>query len=438
MSGQKLHRPRPGYWSWAMVATLVLAACPSWSLAAAVMEGRIPDSWTAAGVRQVWQAVIPVRHVDKIRAWHLVDAYLFAIGSDGVVRAFAADTGTRLWTQPMAEPLASLFPPTFYQDGDVRAMVFTVRDRAIFIDPVTGSQLRRPHRLDSGETELRPVGPVHLWAGPIGPVVATGDYVFQAAPRKRIRQYSISRDVQTYQVGIDANIVLPPLCIPDKALLVLADYNGTVAATDISTRETVFAAEVNARPLGWLAADEHALYVVTSGPRLHVLDLSHGHERLEGYSRGFLLPALPVEGPVVTKESIYVALEGNKLQRVGKELKWPNWTATGVRRLLAEWPGRVALLAEDGKIRFVRPETGETLTAIEPPIPGLDGLSNPLNDAIFLTSARGEARCLRPVDVPPLKEADFRPVTVRPASAPAGETRVVADTQAKPETTEEE
>lgn len=332
----------------------------------------------------------------------------------------------------MAEPLSNLFPPTVYQDGDLRAMVFTIRDRAVFLDPATGSQFRRPHRLDNGDTELRPVGPVHLWAGPISPVVANGDHVFQAAPRKRIRRYSISRDIQNYQVGIDADIVLPPLCIPEKDLLVLADYNGTVAATEIDTRRTVFTAELNARPLGWVAADEQALYVVTSGPRLHVLDLADGHERLEGYSRGFLLPAVPVEGPIVTSESVYVALEGDKLQRVGKELRWPNWTATGVRRFLAEWPGRVALLAENGSIRFVRPETGETLTTVEPPVPGLDGLSNPLNDAIFLTSARGEVRCLRPANAAPLKEADFRPVTTRPAGLPADKTAVVAAPDAAP------
>lgn len=435
MSGQKHHQP--GCWSLAAVAVLAFSPHLSWCLAAAALDGRTPDSWSAAGVQQVWQITVPVRHVDRIQAWYLVDAYLYAVGSDGVVRAFVAATGEHLWTQPMGEPLCTLFHPTVYQDGDVRGMVFTFQDRVVFLDPVTGSQLYRPHRLESGETEKRPVGPIHLWAGSISPVVATGDSVFQAAPRKRIRRYSISRDIQIAQVGIDAAVVLPPLCLPEKDLLVLADRDGTVAVADIRTSETVFTVELNAGPVGWIAADENALYLVTGFPRLHVLDLSNGHERLEGYARGYLLPAMPVGGPVVTKDSVYVALEGGKLQRVGKELKWPNWTATGIRRVLARWPDRVALLAEDGNIRFVRPETGETLTAIEPPAPGFDGLSNPLNDAIILTSARGEARCLRPVNVPPLKEADFRPVTSRPASAPADETPAPAAPEEAPVAEEE-
>jgi len=342
----------------------------------------------------------------------------------------------------MVEPLSTLFPPTVYQDGDVRGMVFTIRDRAVFLDPATGSQLHRSHIVEGGETEMRPVGPIHLWAGPISSVVAMGDCVFQAAPRKRVRQYSISRTIQTAQVGVDADIVLAPVCLPDRDLLILADHNGTIAGTDVTSRETVFAVELYARPVGWLAVDDNAVYVVTDAPRLHVLDLSDGKERLEGYPRGYLLPAMPVGGAVVTKDSIYVALEGGKLQRVGKELKWPNWTATGVRRFLAEWPDRVALLTEKGRIRFVRPETGETLTTIEPPGPGFDGVSNPLNDAIFLTSARGEVRCLRPANATPLKEADFRRVTTRPAGAPTEETAVAVTPEPVPaaegETTSEE
>jgi len=440
MSGQKSHRP--SCWLMAAVAVLALAALPSWSLAAAALQGRTPDSWSAAGVRQVWQTAVPLRHVDNIRAWHLVDAYLYAAGSDGAVRAFSAETGRHLWTQAMVEPLSTLLPPTVYQDDDVRAMVFTIRDRVIFLDPATGSQLHRSHIVEGGKTEVRPVGPVHLWAGPLSSVVAAGDSVFQAAPRKRIRRYSISRGIQTYQVGADEDILLAPLCLPERDLLTLADDDGTVAATDINSRETVFTVELYARPVGWIVADHSALYVVTDAPRLHVLDLSNGKERLEGYPRGYLLPAMPVGGASVTKDSIYVTLEGGKLQRVGKELKWPNWTATGVRRFLAEWTDRVALLTEEGRIRFVRPETGETLTTIEPPGPGFDGVSNPLNDAIFLTSARGEVRCLRPANATPLKEADFRRVTTRPAGAPTEETAVAVTPEPVPaaegETTSEE
>jgi hypothetical protein len=261
---------------------------------------------------------------------------------------------------------------------------------------------------------------LRLWAGPISSVIATEDTVFQAAPRKRVRQYSISRDIQVYQVGVDAAIILPPLHVPQRDLIVLTDEDGTVAAFRADTRETVFTIELKARPFGWLAADETTVCVVTNEPRLHVLDLSNGQERLEGYPRGYLLPGLPVGGPVMTRESVYVSLEGQRLQRVGRELKWPNWLAADTKRFLAEWPGRVALQGSDGRIVFVRPETGETLGAIEAPGVGFEGISNPLNDAILLTSAKGDACCLRPVDGAPLAVVDFRPAAAsQPASAPA-------------------
>ncbi len=415
MSVQKGHRP--GVWALGLV--LACAVSPEWASSAAEIAGRPLDSWSSAGVRQVWRLSVPLNYVNRIHKWYPVDEYLYAIGTDGKVRAIRATTGEHLWTQAMVDPLSKLFPPTSYQAGEVRGVVFTVIDEVRFLDPATGERLYRPETVEGGKHELRPVGPVRLWSAPISSVVATDDVVFQAAPRRRVRQYSIPRDIQVSQVGVDGDILLAPLLIPQRGLILVADEDGSVAALRPDSKEPAFTVELKARPVGWLAADENSVAVVTNEPRLHVLDISNGQEKLEGYPKGYLLPAMPVGGPVMTRESIYVVLEGDRLQRIGRELKWPNWLAVDTRRFLAEWPGRVALQHSDGRIAFVRPETGETLTAIEAPGAGFEGISNPLNDAIILTSAKGEACCLRPVDAAPLAAVDFQPPA---ASQPAATT----------------
>lgn len=424
---------RPGVWATGLI--LACAVGPVWAGLPAEIAGKPLDSWSSAGVRQVWRISVALNYVNRIQEWYLIDEYLYALGTDGKVRAMNAMTGEHLWTRALVDPLAKMLPPTAYQTGEIRGVAFTVGNQVLFLDPATGETLHRPEALDRGKTELRPVGPLNLWAGPISPVVATEDVVFQAAPRKRIRQYSISRDIQTYQVAVDENLILAPLHIPQRELIVVTDEDGSVVAVRVNTRETVFSVELKSRPIGWLAADENTLCLVTKEPRLHVLDLSNGQERLEGYPKGYLLPAMPVGGPVMTKESIYVALEEQRLQRVGRELKWPNWLATDAKRFLAEWPGRVALQRSDGRIVFVRPETGETLAVLEAPGTGFEGLSNPLNDAIILTSAKGDACCLRPVDGAPLAAVDFRPA---PASQPAAAQAVaVAETAPAAEPPEE-
>lgn len=416
MSRQPVSRPNGRYLG--LVVISAIAVSTGWAFGVVAVQGRPADSWLAAGVRQAWQVLVPLNNVNHIRSWWLVDEYLYAFGTDGKVRAIGAATGEHLWTLPLVEPLASISPPVSYHTDGVRGVVFTVRDIALFLNPATGTTLTRPQVVEGGKTELRPVGPVHLWSGSINSVAVVEDTIFQAAPRKRIRKYSISRDIQTFQVGVDAEIMVAPLYVPSRDVVLMADANGTVGAVPSREREAVFTAELRGSPIGWLAADEHAAYVVTDEPRLHVLDLATGQEMLEGYPQGYVLPAMPAGGPVVTKDSVYVALQKGGVQRVGKELKWPNWVVPDARLFLAEWPGRVVLQRNDGRVMFVRPETGEPLGHIDPG-KGFDGISNPRNEAVILTSARGEARCLRPADAGPLTAASFQPVTSRPASAPA-------------------
>jgi len=401
-----------------LVVFLVVAAPPAEDLAAASIQGRPPESWASAGVRQIWRASVPLNNVNHIRSWYLVDEYLYGFGTDGKVRAIDAMTGEHVWTQQMVDPLSDMFPPVSWQAGDVRGILFTVRDMLLFLNPATGTQLHRPEIVEGGKTEPRPVGPIHLMSGSMTSAVASELVVFQAAPRKRVREYSIERDIQIYQVSIHQQIFLAPIYVPARDLVVMADEVGTLAGLGGAGKETLWTAKVRGGPVGWLAADADRLYLATDEPRVHALDLSNGEERLEGYPQGYLLPGAPAEGPLVTKASVYVALEKRGVQRVGKELKWPNWLVTDARRFLAEWPDRVVLQRMDGKIMFVRPETGELLGLVDMG-PGLEGLSNPRNDAIILASRRGEVCCLRPVGVEPLAATDFRPAASQPATAPA-------------------
>lgn len=400
------------------LVSALFAFCPSLRAASSTIQGRPADSWSAVGVRQAWQASVALTTVNRIQAWHVVDEYLYGLGTDGKVRAFRLDTGEKVWTLPMVDPLSNLMPPVAYDAGEVRGVVFTIRDEALFLDPASGGPLYRPRVSEAGETELRKIGPVHLLSGPVSAVAATEDSVFQAAPRKRIRKYSIERDIQTFQVATKGEIHLAPVYLPQRDLLILADRDGTVAGVRAETHETVFSVELKGRPVGALVADDSAVHVVTTEPRLHVLDLDNGQERLEGYPQGYLLASGPVGGAVVTKDSIFVALEKGGLQRVGKELKWPNWLAPEARRFLAEWPDRLVLQRNDGQIMFVRPETGETQAVISVE-QGFEGIPNTRNDAVILASARGDARCLRPAGAPALTAASFRPVTSQPAKAPA-------------------
>ena len=108
------------------------------------------------------------------------------------------------------------------------------------------------------------------------------------------------------------------------------------------------------------------------------------------------------------------------------------WNHAEGKRFLAEWPNRVAVLRKDGLVALIRPDdrTGRAAELLQVS-PDAEGLSNPYNDAIILTTPGGHLWCMRPVGAPALTLDDFRssaphadgeqPTAEPPSEKPAAE-----------------
>ena len=414
-----------------------------------------------AGATQVWRTQLPLGYTQAIRSYDLVGGYLYALGDDGWIRAVRPDTGEHIWSRPVARPLDALWPPAAGRVAGAPAVVFALLENAVFLDPLTGRELKRL-RLDGTTT-----------AG----VVASNKHVFQVGPGGHVRCIRIKDGVTEWGVGLPATIAMAPVYRGDAdEMVVVADTQGTLIALS-STEHKYFMRSLGQAPSGKLGSDRLAVYVATNDGLLHAIERSTG-DLLWHYS----MVDRPEGGPVVTATALYQATTGGGLYRfdiaqaaslatrpaAGPPLedaagisaavpdKLPTtdpsnqpqapaavhararidaardirrWYLPAGKKFLAEWPERIVVLQTDGRIALIPRDSVDGQPAELLDLGAVvDAVSNTWNDAVILTSPRGDIRCLRPIGGKPLTPADFggvpaasQPAASQPAATATGQ-----------------
>ena len=391
-----------------MVASAAQSA-PGPTGGAALSPASGPDREAPARARavQVWEVRLPMRLTQRLRSCDLLDGFLFATGTDGVVRAIDATTGRVLWISSVVEQGEPLHPPVLHRTGDRPLVAFTRSNDVILLDLATGFAVNR----------------VELQAPPVASAAVSTSLVFVPSVSGRLRSYQLRSGLAEFPIGVSGLLASAPVYVPAHDLLLGFDTNGVMAAITAaeelpegaSKRRVRFAIQTGARPVGRLGFDERTMYAATADGLLHAVDYLEGEPvwryRLAGFPEG---------GPVVTAGSVYQAVLGGGVHRIGKEPMTPNWFDPQARQFLAEWPDGPALLRDDGSIVLINPHTGRAARRLDWSAgEAMAAVSNPRNDAIIMVSRRGRICCVRPAGARPLTPADFAsPLATPQASAP--------------------
>jgi len=427
-------------WDWKRVLALAAgwtvllgAAGPGAAGAGTPLGPWPPEQMALAGARVAWQVHLPMSYTASIKSYHLVDGYLYGLGTDGYVRAVRADTGEYVWTRKLGEPFDTIWPPVAARlevvgkgagkeqagpgeeqagageekagaGGEqagavvtetVDAVVFTLVRTAVFLDPKTGFELKQ----------------VRLGSSSNAAVAVSAAYCFEVGPNRRLRCVSLADGLRKWQMATPAPIDLAPVYVAHDDVVVVADSQGTVGGVS-SDKIKQFTQSLGAKPTGWLAADEQAVYVATADKTLHAIERASNRILWQ-----YRLADRPAGGPVVTEHNVYQATIGGGLYCKHKSERL-NWHNAGAKRFLAEWPSRTAVLGHDGHISLLHPKTGKAAELLDPGL-AAGGVSNPWNDAVILASPKGLVRCIRPIGAKALTLADFRPAPPPAAEAPA-------------------
>ncbi len=396
-----------------LVDVLVVCVLSAAAAGARAESGRArprQDRPPALDAQVAWRVSLPLGFTARIDSYHLVDGVLFAIGTDGRVRAIDAATGLYLWGTDVAPASQRIRGPELYRGSagaPERSAVFTTFTQAVFVDFATGQVHRR----------------VRLHAAPTASVDVFDESIFLPAVNSRVWLMGMDAGSSHWQVGTRGPVRLSPLYLPEQDILVVADDEGFVHGVTMD-RHKLYTRELGGEPRGWIASDASTLYIATGGdvPQLHALDRISGEPVREPYR----LQGQPACGPVVTRTAVYQPLARGGVHCIGLSPEVASWFNPHGRQFLAEWPGRTAILRTGGTVECVEHATRRPVGVFEAPAEFSEGVSNPLNDLAVVATQKGEVWCLRPAQAPPVDVASFhvaasqpttRPVHTRPASA---------------------
>jgi hypothetical protein len=407
-----------------------------------------------AGAAEVWRTQLPLGYTQKIKSYHLLGGYLYAIGDDGAVRAIRADTGRHVWTQRLAAPFETLWPPVAAVLPEGPAVLFTRTSDVLFLDIQTGRELKR----------------IPLTQTAVTAVAISEKNLFEVGARGRVGCIRLEDGLSVWAVATPGTIATPPIWQADGDELIVLDDQGTLASFS-EDKEQHFVRSLEARPVGRPAVDPLAIYLATTDGVLHAIERKTG-SLLWNYH----MVERPAGGSLVTRAALYQATATGELYRFdlavaaalatqpapgqplldaaqvtaavpnrvpstqpepgqsARKVQEPQrdlpridafrelrrWYYPAGKQFLAEWPNRVLVLCTDGLVGLIPTDsvTGEPAELLD--LGSIAGaVSNLVNDAVILTSPQGEIRYLRPVGAAPLKLADFgTPSATQPAAAP--------------------
>lgn len=383
---------------------LLLMCGPAITPASTQDQGR-PNTPSSPTAEVAWQLNLPSSQTLRYTTYHLLDGRIYAIGTDGTVASVQANNGHIVWMRRLADEGDELWPPATYHSSKEDAVGFTRLHDLLLVDPKNGLPTHT----------LKAVKPN------VGPASFSPGHAYLATAGAHLAAYRLKDEYIYWRASFDATLSIPLIYVPALDLVAAVDDGGLVAGLDAEDRakkRVIFKQKLCSRPRGWLAVDGSMLYLSTDNQLLHAIAMGPtGEKKKQGeIVWQYRLAKNPEGGPILTETAIYQATIGGGLHRIPKfPGEFKAWYAPDAQRFMADWPQGIVVLTNDAKLALIRDDPAK-LTIIADVRGFATGISNTMNDAIFLTTPEGTIRCLRPANATPLKLANFIPIS---SSAPA-------------------
>lgn len=354
----------------------------------------------------VWEIKLPSSQTMSFRSYHLIEGRIYAMGTDGTVIAVRADTGQVAWMRALADENDALWPPVAYHTQEKDAVVFTRLDDVVLVDPKTGV----------------PIQTLRLSKPSIHPVSVAPGRVFVVQANGRLAAYRLRDGYIFWRAAFNDQFTVPPAYAAAINAVVAIDSVGLVAGLrnehrlDSETKRVLFKQNLRSAPAGPMSMDGDMLYLTTANQTLHAIDMGRDADSNAGdIVWQYRLVRPPMGGPLLSASSIYQLTHAGGLHRIAKNYgEFKNWFDPQGVAMLAEWPAGVVVLRDDDTVALVGSDPAWPL-AVSGADGFTDGLSNTVNDAIFLTAPDGTIRCIRPSQGAPLQLASFLSKGAAPA-----------------------
>ncbi len=388
-----------------LLLPIALCIAPAWACGSSASGGG-PLSSTAQSAaarvdaHSVWQIQLPSSPIMQFSSFSLVHGRIYGLGSDGAVVALRADNGEVSWIHKLAEEFDTIHEPMIYHSQSEDMAVFGLLDSVLLLDPKIGTRLM----------EMKAPKPI------MAPVCMAANRVFLILPGGHMAACRLKDGYVLWRVSFDGVMSVPPVYVQEADAVIAVDEVGLVAGVqnaDRTEHRVLFKQNLRSKPSGEPTVEGNMIYLSTENQTLHAIDVYPANPDVRPglIAWQYRLAKSPVGSPILTKSAIYQATIDGGLQRLAKVPgDFKGWFAPEARQFLAEWPQGVLVVQTDGSLGLLDKDSGKRLAAMDPG-PFDQAISNPLNDAVYLTTRRGLVRCLQPAGARPLEMTDFTSAT---------------------------
>jgi len=339
------------------------------------------------GLTRAWwgQAVMDYQR-DKLRHLTTDGDHVFAQCTNGIITAFDAESGRKLWSNRIG-------------DTDAPQMPASTNDEHLLVWSAATMYLLNK---DNGQKELQ----FKLPGQPSTSARSDKEQIYVGFLDGSLYAFDLKTGTINWRFRTSRRIVVPAL--PHSHTVLFASTNGSLYSVDALTRDLVFQFEADnviSAPMGlykdWvlLPSEDYKLYAV---------NINNGEE---GWKAPFLSGERIRKAPVVIDDEIYVIPEHRGLFQLAAETGVERWYVRGITEVLAVSPTKVFAVDKLERLVVLDRKSGKKTGGV-PLGPATVLMTNTDTDRIYLATPQGTVICLHEVDrdLPFFhKEAEDRP-----------------------------
>lgn len=366
--------------------TLVSAAWFACAPRTTVDGADLSESLKSVGLSAYWSARLPVGAADSVKEAFLVDEALYVGTNQGLLFSLERETGLIRWGLKATEPGYRIYRPTHVpsQDGTGETILVTT----------DGFRLLDRH---SGEDRDRFVP---LFA-PGGGAVGSNNHLFAGGADGRF--YSLflpvagTHDWRVYwRVQVDGPVTVTPN-LDGSGNLVFATQGGTVYSCRAADKALNWSFCTGGPILGDPAVVVGAVFVASMDRSVYRLRAGRGNQQWRTR-----LPGPLREGPLMAGQTVFQPCEGFGVFALDATTGAQRWNVVQAGSFVAHQRDRDLLFSTDNRLLVIDHKNGGLESEFEV-APFDRAVSNPVDDAVYLLSDRGEVLALRLESVPYLR-----------------------------------
>jgi len=307
---------------------------------------------------------------------------VFAQSRTGIVTAFDAETGERLWARLLGTPNAGSFPVA---SNDQQALIATGMNM-FAVDKRTGKidwQLNLPHHPSTAPG----IDDTQAYIGTLDGSAYAFDLetIRDLYEEQRLPEWSNVAQVWRYQTG--AELTSPPISTGRN--VIFAGLDGSVYSISQGDGSLTFQFETNGPIRTPIGRNHDSLFIASDDVRFFCINIDNGRLRWT------FVPGLPIrKQPRIVGESVFVAPERGGLYSLATETGLINWHQIRATEFLAATDNRVYAMDDLGHLLVLSPADGAIVSTLPLRCANLT-VSNDRTDRVYLASSTGTVVALK-------------------------------------------